>query len=90
MKRIRLLTPADLKALERLRRVSLRGCRISSRGVGDENRAVGLAPFAKGEQGMQCPCCGGPGGRLLVALNPGVVVECPGCGEVWREVPAHV
>lgn len=34
---------------------------------------------------MRCPRCSKDGACLLVALNPGVVVECPECGEVWRE-----
>ena len=34
---------------------------------------------------MKCPRCGKEKTRLLVALNPGVVLECPGCGKVWKE-----
>lgn len=34
---------------------------------------------------MKCPRCSRDGARLLVALNPSVILECPECGEVWRE-----
>lgn len=34
---------------------------------------------------MRCPRCSEDGARLLVALNPGVILECPRCGEVWKE-----
>lgn len=34
---------------------------------------------------MKCPRCGKEKTRLLVALHPGIIFECPGCGEVWRE-----
>lgn len=33
---------------------------------------------------MRCPRCDRDGAHLLVALNPGVVLECRACGEVWR------
>lgn len=34
---------------------------------------------------MKCPHCNGNEVRLLVALNPGVILKCSKCGEVWRE-----
>ena len=60
---IKLLTSADLKALEQLRRVALRRCRAS----------------------VGCPRCGGDEAHFLVDLNPDIVLQCPRCGEVWRE-----
>ncbi len=35
---------------------------------------------------MRCPRCGGDDARLLGTLNPGVIFECLGCGEVWKAV----
>ena len=32
-----------------------------------------------------CPVCGKGRPRMLVALNPGVVLKCPECNEVWEE-----
>jgi len=66
------LKQADLKALDQLRRVAIMRCRTSPSQRKKENNA-------------KCPSCGRNGARLLVALNPGVVLKCPGCGEVWED-----
>jgi len=66
------LKQADLEALDRLRRAALRRCSTSS----SQRKKVASA---------KCPSCGRNGARLLVTLNQGVVLECPGCGEVWKE-----
>ena len=69
------LKQVDLEALERLRRVAVRRCRSSSR--------------RKKGADARCPRCGENEARPLAALHPGVVLECLGCGEVWKEVPKY-
>ncbi|MDH5685970.1 MAG: hypothetical protein OEY73_05515 [Hadesarchaea archaeon] len=66
------LKQADLKALDQLRRIAIMRCRTSPSQRKKGNSA-------------KCPSCGRNGARLLVALNPGVVLKCPGCGEVWED-----
>ena len=39
---------------------------------------------------MKCPRCSGDEVRLFVVLNPGIVLECLGYDEVWKEESKYV
>lgn len=70
------LKQANLEALDRLRCIA-------------KENAAQVSASERREGSAKCPSCGREGARLLVALNPGVVLECLGCGEVWKEEGKH-
>lgn len=69
------LTPADLMAMEQLKRVAARRCRANQRREGNNTKH---------------PHCNRDDAHLLALAKPELIPECPECGEVWKkEVPGH-